>query len=93
MVDLGRTESVCESEYSWRTGVVYFFALPQIAGWLPALHGHHINDNQKEVRSKNMGHYWYLHNAEYPECETVIIFHKHKFFHLYHQHGRANSLQ
>ena len=45
------------------------------------------------IRSKNTGHYWYLHNAEYPECGTVIIFHKHKFFHPHHQHGRANSLQ
>lgn len=40
--------------------------------------------------SKNTEHYWYLHN---PERGTVIIFHKHKASHPYHQHGRANTLQ
>ena len=29
------------------------------------------------VMSKNTGHYWYLHNPEYPEKRTAIIFHKH----------------
>ena len=30
------------------------------------------------IMSRNTGHYWYLHNPEYPERGTVIIFHKHK---------------
>ena len=29
------------------------------------------------VMSRNTGHYWYLHNPEYPEQGTVIIFHSH----------------
>ena len=27
------------------------------------------------IMSRNTGHYWYLHNSEYPEQGTVIIFH------------------
>lgn len=42
------------------------------------------------IMSRNTGHYWYLHN---PEQGTVIIFHKHKASHPYHQHGRANTLR
>lgn len=45
------------------------------------------------IMSRNTGHYWYLHNPEYPEKGTVIIFHKHKAYHPYHQHGRANTLR
>ena len=45
------------------------------------------------IMSRNTGHYWYLHNPEYPEKGTVIIFHKHKASHPYHQHGRANTLR
>lgn len=30
------------------------------------------------IMSRNTGYYWYLHNPEYPEQGTVIIFHKHK---------------
>lgn len=45
------------------------------------------------IMSRNIGHFWYLHNPEYPEQGTVIIFHKHKASHLYHQHGRANTLR
>ena len=33
------------------------------------------------IMSRNTGHYWYLHNPEYPEQGTVIIFHKHKASH------------
>lgn len=36
------------------------------------------------IMSRNTGHYWYLHNPEYPEQGTVIIFHKHKASHPYH---------
>ena len=35
------------------------------------------------IMSRNTGHYWYLHNPEYPERGTVIIFHKHKASHPY----------
>ena len=45
------------------------------------------------IKSRNTGHYWYLHNLEYPDQGTVIIFHKHKASHPYHQHGRANTLR
>ena len=45
------------------------------------------------IKSRNTGHYWYLHNLEYPDQGTVIIFHKHKTSHPYHQHGRANTLR
>jgi len=49
------------------------------------------------IQSKNTGHYWSLHNPEYPVSGQVIIFHSHHTdksgrvpFHL---HGRANSLR
>lgn len=44
------------------------------------------------VMSRSTGHDWYLHSPEYHKQGTVIIFHKHKASHLYHQHGRANTL-
>ena len=52
-----------------------------------------VDDYDVTIMSRNTGHYWYLHNPEYPEEGTVIIFHKHKFSHPYHQHGRANTLR
>ena len=45
------------------------------------------------IMSKNTGHFWYLHNPEYLDQGTVIIFHKHKASYPYHQHGRANTLR
>ncbi len=30
------------------------------------------------VMSRNTGHYWFIHNPEYPTPGTCIIFHKHK---------------
>jgi len=45
------------------------------------------------VMSRNTGHYWFIHNPEYPTPGTCILFHKHKASHPYHQHGRANSLK
>ena len=49
------------------------------------------------IMSRNTGYYWYLHNPEYPEQGTVIIFHS---YHAdrsgrvrYHLHGRANTLR
>ena len=32
-------------------------------------------------------------NSEYPGQDSVVIFHKHKASHPYHQHGRANTLR
>lgn len=40
----------------------------------------------------NTGHFWYLHNPEYPEKGTIILFHKHKADDKYHLRGRGNSL-
>lgn len=45
------------------------------------------------VMIRNTGHYWFIHNPEYPTPGTCIIFHKHKASHPYHQHGRASSLK
>lgn len=45
------------------------------------------------VMSRNTGHYWYIHNPEYPGKGSCIIFHKHKASHPYHQHGRADTLR
>ena len=49
------------------------------------------------LMSKNTGHYWYLHNPEYPKPGTVIIFHSHHADSSgkirYHLHGRANTLR
>ena len=49
------------------------------------------------IMSRNTGHYWYLHNPEYPEKGTVIIFHSHHADRSgrvrYHMHGRANTLR
>lgn len=50
-----------------------------------------VDDYDVTIMSRNTGHYWYLHNPEYQG--KMIIFHKHKFSHLYHQHGRANTLR
>lgn len=45
------------------------------------------------IMSRNTGHYWYLHNPEYPDRGTVIIFHRHNGRQPYHLHGRANTLR
>ena len=52
-----------------------------------------VDDYDVTIMSRNTGHIWYLHNPEYPGEGTVIIFHKHKASHPYHQHGRAKSLR
>lgn len=52
-----------------------------------------VDDYDVTVMSRNTGHYWYLHNSEYLGDGSVVIFHKHKFSHPYHQHGRANTLR
>jgi len=45
------------------------------------------------IQSRNTGHFWFIHCAEYPNEGSCVIFHKHEFRHPYHQHGRANSLK
>ncbi len=44
------------------------------------------------VQSRDTGHYWYLHNTDYPKEGNCVIFHKHKASHPYHLHGRADTL-
>lgn len=51
------------------------------------------DDCDVTIQSRNTGHYWYLHCAGYPSKESLVIFHKHRFQHPYHQHGRANTLR
>ena len=52
-----------------------------------------VDDYDVTIMSRNTGHYWYLHDPEYTREGSVVIFHKHKFSHPYHQHGRANTLR
>lgn len=52
-----------------------------------------MDDRDITIQSRNTGHYWYLHCAGYPTEEALVIFHKHKFQHPYHQHGRARTLR
>lgn len=56
-----------------------------------------VNEYDVTIMSRNTGHYWYLHNPEYPDAGTVIIFHSHhadkKGQVRYHLHGRANTLR
>lgn len=51
-----------------------------------------LDDKDITLQSRNTGHYWYLHCTEYPEEQSLIIFHKHFFRCPYHQHGKANTL-
>lgn len=51
------------------------------------------DDRDVTIRSRNTGHYWYLHCTRYLQEESCVIFHKHKGSHPYHQHGRGSSLQ
>lgn len=51
------------------------------------------DDRDVTIQSRNTGHYWYLHCAGYPTEQALVIFHKHRFQHPYHQHGRANTLR
>ena len=34
------------------------------------------------IMSRNTGHFWFIHNPEYPTPGTCIIFHKHKMAHM-----------
>lgn len=51
-----------------------------------------LDNKDITLQSRNTGHYWYLHCTEYPEEQSLIIFHKHFFKCPYHQHGKANTL-
>lgn len=44
------------------------------------------------IQSRNSKHWWYLHSAEACENGACVIYHKHKFTHPYHQHGKAINL-
>lgn len=52
-----------------------------------------VDNYDVTIMSRNIRHYWYRYNPEYTGEGTVIIFHKHKFSHPYHQHGRTNTLR
>ena len=49
------------------------------------------------IQSKNTGHYWSLHNPEYPTEGQGIVFHSHHADKTgrvpYHLHGRAKNLR
>lgn len=51
------------------------------------------DDMNVTIQSRNTGHYWYLHCTDYPAEGECVIFHKHKFSHPYHQHGKGKSLR
>lgn len=50
-------------------------------------------DYDVTIQSKNTGHFWYIHNPEYPEEDACVIFHKHRASHPYHQHGKTGNLR
>lgn len=52
-----------------------------------------IDDYDVTIMSRNTGHYWYIHNCEWPDAGSVVVFHKHRYQHPYHQHNRANTLR
>lgn len=52
-----------------------------------------VDDYDITIQSRNTGHYWYLHSTDAPVDAACVIFHKHKYSHPYHQHGRARTLR
>lgn len=44
------------------------------------------------VMSRNTGHYWIIHNSEYPQEGSCVIYYMHRFSQSYYQHKRARSL-
>jgi hypothetical protein len=52
-----------------------------------------LDDRDVTIQGRNTGHYWYLHCIEYPTEGAYTIFHKHRFSHPYHQHGKAKTLR
>ena len=51
------------------------------------------NDYDVTVMSRNTGHYWYMHNPEYPEAGTIILFHRHSGDLPYHYQKREKNLK
>ena len=52
-----------------------------------------VNEYDVTVMSRNTGHYWYMHNPEYPEQGTIILFHRHSGNLPYHYQKREKSLR
>ncbi len=50
-------------------------------------------DYDVTVKSRNTGHYWYIHNPEYPEKGLVILFHAHTIERPFHYQRRESSLR
>lgn len=51
-----------------------------------------LDDMDVTIRSKNTGHYWYMHCTDCPVDGSCVIFHKHQFRHPYHHHGWGKNL-
>ena len=64
-------------------------------GWLDPKYFNIIstNDYDVTVMSRYTGHYWYMHNPEYPERGTIILFHRHNGSLPYHFQKRESSLK
>ncbi len=52
-----------------------------------------VNDYDVTIMSRNTGHYWYMHNPEYPKTGTIILFHRHSGNQPYHFQKREKSLR
>ena len=51
------------------------------------------NEYDVTLMSKNTGHVWYMHSADLPDRDLVILFHKHHASDPYHNHARCGSLK
>ena len=52
-----------------------------------------VDPYEVTLMSKNTGHYWYLHNPEYPQESSVVCYHKHRYSHPFHLHSKEKSLR
>ena len=52
-----------------------------------------VNEYDVTIMSRNTGHYWYLHNPEYPTESSVVCYHKHRYQQPFHMHSREKSLR
>lgn len=52
-----------------------------------------VNEYDVTIMSRNTGHYWYLHNPEYPEEGTICLFHRHNGNLPYHFQRHEKSLR